>query len=101
MEYVNKVALPKHGDNGVNTRSSVAGKNDMGGTTANIAKNFSTQTGGTQGGLAAPSTQPQTGKNVNVPGAKSATKLSNVSQQPMKKSGSDTAQNKKSTIGSK
>jgi hypothetical protein len=101
MEYVNKVALPKHGDNGVNTRSSIAGKNDMGGTTANIAKSFSTQTGGTQGGLAAPSTQPQTGGNVNVPGAKSATKLSNTSQQPMKKAGADSAQNKKSTIGSK
>jgi hypothetical protein len=101
MEYVNKVALPKHGDNGVQTRSAIAGKNDMGGTTANIAKSFSTQTGGTQGGLLNPSTQPQTGKNVNVPGAKSATKLSNVSQQPMKKSGSDTAQNKKSIVGGK
>lgn len=101
MEYVNKVALPKHGDNGVQTRSAIAGKNDMGGTTANIAKSFSTQTGGTQGGLLNPNTQPQTGKNVNVPGAKSATKLSNVSQQPMKKSGSDTAQNKKSIVGGK
>ena len=101
MEYVNKVALPKHGDNGVQTRSAIAGKNDMGGTTANIAKSFSTQTGGTQGGLLNPSTQPQTGKNVNVPGAKSATKLSNVSQQPMKKAGSDTAQNKKSIVGGK
>jgi hypothetical protein len=54
MEYVNKVPLPKHGDNGVNTKSAVAGKNDMGGTTANIAKSFSTTSGGTQGGLAKP-----------------------------------------------
>lgn len=100
-EYVNKVALPKHGDNGVQTRSSVAGKNDMGGTAANIAKSFSTQSGGTQGGLLNPSSQPQTGGNVNVPGAKSATKLSNVKQQPMKKAGADAAQNKKSIIGGK
>jgi hypothetical protein len=48
------VSLPKHGDNGVNTKSAVAGKNDMGGTTANIAKNFSTEKGGTEGGLASP-----------------------------------------------
>ena len=68
-EYVNKVALPKHGDNGVNTKSAVAGKNDMGGTTANIAKNFSTTSGGTQGGLAKPSTTLQDGGNINKPGA--------------------------------
>jgi hypothetical protein len=54
MEYVNKVALPKHGDNGVNAKSIVAKKNDMGGTSANIAKNFSTEKGGTEGGLASP-----------------------------------------------
>jgi hypothetical protein len=69
MEYVDKVALPKHGDNGVNTRSAVAGKNDMGGTTANIAKSFSTEKGGTQGGLLKPTTQPQDGGNINKPGA--------------------------------
>jgi len=68
-EYVNKVALPKHGDNGVNTRSAVAGKNDMGGTTANIAKNFSTEKGGTQGGLLKPTTTLQDGGNMNKPGA--------------------------------
>jgi hypothetical protein len=54
MEYTRKVSLPKHGDNGVNNKSAVAGKNDMGGTTANIAKNFSTEKGGTEGGLASP-----------------------------------------------
>jgi hypothetical protein len=57
MEYVNKVASPKHGDNGVNTKSIIDNmKNDMGGTTANIAKNFSTTSGGTQGGLLKPTT---------------------------------------------
>jgi hypothetical protein len=53
MEYYKKVSVT-HGDNGQNTRSAVAGKNDMGGTTANIAKSFSTTSGGTQGGLANP-----------------------------------------------
>jgi len=69
MEYVDKVALPKHGDNGVNTKSAVAGKNDMGGTTANIAKSFSTEKGGTEGGLLKPSTTLQDGGNMNKPGA--------------------------------
>ena len=37
-EYVEKVGNPKHGDNGANTKSIVAGKNDMGGTAGNIAQ---------------------------------------------------------------
>ena len=78
MEYVNKVAPPKHGDNGVNTKSTVAGKNDMGGTTANIAKSHEEKAAGTKGGLLDPSTKEDNAGNVNVPGAKSATKLSNV-----------------------
>ena len=73
-EYVNQVGgktyntYGKMGDNGVNTKSIVAGKNDMGGTTANIAKSFSTEKGGTQGGLANPSTKEENFGNVNVPG---------------------------------
>ena len=103
MEYVDKVAPPKMGDNGANTRSAVAGKNDMGGTTANIAKSFSTTTGGTQGGLLKPSTAAQDGGNVNVPGAKSATKLSPVKggHGAEKKGSSETAPDKKSLIGSR
>jgi len=60
FEYVNTVGgktydkFGKMGDNGVNTKSAVAGKNDMGGTTANIAQSFSTEKGGTEGGLAKP-----------------------------------------------
>jgi hypothetical protein len=54
MEYTRKVSLPKHGDNGTNAKSIVAGKNDMGGTSANMTKNFSTEKGGTEGGLASP-----------------------------------------------
>ena len=73
MEYVNKVPNPTHGDNGVNTKSLIDNmKNDMGGTTANIAKNFSTTTGGTEGGLLKPSTAKLDGGNVNVPGNKKA-----------------------------
>jgi hypothetical protein len=103
MEYVDKVAPAKMGDNGVNNRSAVAGKNDMGGTTANIAKSFSTTTGGTQGGLLKPSTAAQDGGNVNVPGAKSATKLSPVKggHGAEKKGSSETAPDKKSLIGSR
>jgi hypothetical protein len=80
MEYVVKVGNPKHGDNGANTKSLIDNmKNDMGGSAANIAQNFSTTSGGTKGGLAAPTTKPQTGGNVNVPGASNATKLKPVS----------------------
>jgi hypothetical protein len=67
-EYVEKVGTPKGGDNGANAKSIVAGKNDMGGTTANIAKGGTSESGGTQGGLAKPTTQLQDGGNVNVPG---------------------------------
>jgi hypothetical protein len=103
MEYVDKVAPAKMGDNGVYTKSAVAGKNDMGGTTANIAKSFSTTTGGTQGGLLKPTTAAQDGGNVNVPGAKSATKLSPVKggHGAEKKGSSETAPDKKSLIGSR
>jgi hypothetical protein len=67
-EYVEKVATPKGGDNGANAKSIVAGKNDMGGTTANIAKGGEAKGEGTAGGLAKPTTQLQDGGNVNVPG---------------------------------
>jgi hypothetical protein len=70
MEYVNKVTSPKHGDNGTNTKSTIDNmKNDMGGTTANIAQSFSTTTGGTKGGLAAPTAKVEDFGNVNKPGA--------------------------------
>jgi hypothetical protein len=86
MEYVDKVAAPKHGDNGANTKSLIDNmKNDMGGTVGNIAQNHvevhgdaGTKAGGTKGGLAAPTTKPQDGGNVNVPGAKKATTLKQV-----------------------
>jgi hypothetical protein len=67
-EYVEKVGNPKHGDNGANTKSTLAGKNDMGGTTANIVKGGESTTGGTKGGLLNPSTKEENAGNINVPG---------------------------------
>jgi hypothetical protein len=73
-EYVEKVGgadytkYGKMGDNGVNTKSIVAGKNDMGGTSANIAKGGESSTGGTKGGLAAPTPKDMSTGNINVPG---------------------------------
>ena len=67
-EYVEKVGNPKHGDNGANAKSTVAGKNDMGGTAANIVKGGESTTGGTKGGLLNPSTKEENFGNVNVPG---------------------------------
>ena len=73
MEYVNKVPSPTHGDNGTYTKSLIDNMpNNMGGTTENIAQNFSTTSGGTQGGLLKPSTSKLDGGNVNVPGNKKA-----------------------------
>jgi hypothetical protein len=70
-EYVEKVATPKGGDNGANAKSVVAGKNDMGGTTANIVKGGTEpESASTKGGLANPSTKEDNAGNINVPGGK-------------------------------
>jgi hypothetical protein len=79
-EYVEKVGgadytkYGKMGDDGVNTKSIVAGKNDMGGTTANILGGGESTSGGTKGGLANPSTKEDNAGNVNVPGGKAGVK---------------------------
>jgi hypothetical protein len=102
MEYTKKVSLPKHGDNGANTKSIVAKPNRMGGTSANIAKSFSTEKGGTEGGLLKPSTQPQDGGNINKPGAnagKTAFRKSEPGHGAEKKGAGEKADNKKSLIG--
>ena len=103
-EYVNKVALPKHGDNGTNTKSAVAGKNDMGGTTANIAKNFSTTSGGTKGGLLNPSPKEDNAGNINKPGAnagKTAFKKKEPGHGAEKGGSKESADNKRSIVGSR
>jgi len=69
-EYVEKVGTPKMGDNGANTKSIVAGKNDMGGTAANIVAGGESKSEGTKGGLAAPTPKEDNAGNINVPGGK-------------------------------
>ena len=69
-EYVEKVATPKGGDNGANAKSIVAGKNNMGGTAANILAGGESKSEGTKGGLAAPTPKEENAGNINVPGGK-------------------------------
>ena len=90
-EYTDKVSASM-GDNGANTKSPVAGKNDMGGTSANIAKGGSADEKGT--GASAPKSD--TAGNVNVPGGKAAKSMTSA-KAPAK---GDDGANKKSTIGS-
>jgi hypothetical protein len=67
-EYIEKVANPKHGDDGVNNKSIVASKNDMGGTTANMVKGGTEGGKGVQSGLLKPNTKEENFGNINVPG---------------------------------
>jgi hypothetical protein len=79
-EYVEKVAgghgaeKKGAGEKGADTKSPVAGKNDMGGTTANIAKGG--EGGGTDKGLLSPKTKEDNAGNVNTPGAKNGNAFS-------------------------
>lgn len=102
-EYVEKVSAPKGGDNGANTKSAVAGKNDMGGTTANIAKGGEAKGEGTKGGLLNPSTKEDNAGNINVPGGKAGSAFSK--KEPghgaEKKGTGESADNKKSVVGGK
>ena len=95
-EYVTKVT-PNMGDNGDNTKSPVAGKNDMGGTTANITKGGD---GGTGGSVQAP--KEDNAGNVNVPGGKASKSMSKASKGhgAEKKGAGETAADDKSIIGS-
>lgn len=103
-EYVEKVSVPKGGDNGANAKSVVAGKNDMGGTVANIARGGEAKGEGTKGGLLKPSTQLQDGGNINKPGAnagKTAFKKKEPGHGAEKKGSGESADNKKSIVGSR
>ena len=93
-EYVEKVNATM-GDNGANTKSAVAGPNDMGGTAANLA-----QGADEKGGKAAGPKEDNAG-NVNVPGAKASKSMaSNAKGHGAEKKGAgETADNKKSTVG--
>jgi hypothetical protein len=70
-EYVEKVSAPTGEDN--KATSPVASKNDMGGTTANIAKGGT----GSEAGSAMSAKEDNAG-NVNVPGGKASKSMSNA-----------------------
>jgi hypothetical protein len=74
-EYVEKIATPKGGDNGANAKSIVAGKNDMGGTAANIAKGGE-EKGGDHAGLSEIKPKEDNAGNINTPGAKNGNAFS-------------------------
>ncbi len=81
-EYVEKVpaghGAEKKGaaEKADNTKSIVAGKNDMGGTTANIAKGGEASGEGTKGGLLNPAPKEDNAGNINVPGGKAGNAFS-------------------------
>lgn len=82
-EYIEKVGKNwdsgfMKGETGSNTKSTVASKNDMGGTVKNLNQSKDGATSGTTGGLVKPKPQTLDGGNVNVPGAKNADNLSKV-----------------------
>jgi hypothetical protein len=101
-EYVEKVAgghgaeKKGAGEKGADTKSPVAGKNDMGGTTANIAKGG--EGGGSDKGLLSPKTKEDNAGNVNTPGAKNGNAFS--TKEPghgaEKKGSAESADNKQS-----
>ena len=94
-EYVDTVNLPKGEDN--KAKSPVAGANNMGGTTANIAKGSSEEKGRT-----APTSKEDSVGNVNVPGGKASKSMSNTKGHGAEKKGAgETGTDSKSPIGSK
>jgi len=96
-EYVEKVSA-KMGDNGANTKSPVAGKNDMGGTASNLVQGGEADSKGT--GASAPKEENM--GNVNVPGGKASKSMKTMPKGhgAEKKGSGESADNKKSTIGS-
>ena len=103
-EYVEKIGAPKMGDNGVNNKSIVAGKNDMGGTSANITKGGESKGEGTKGGLADITPKEDNAGNINVPGGKagkSAFKKKESGHGAEKKGAGEDAENKQSLFRGK
>lgn len=91
-EYVEKVGgatynqFGKMGDNGTNTKSPIAGKNDMGGTASNLAQGKDNESGDHKG-FAGLSAKEDNAGNVNVPGAKGATSMKGTSGHGAEKKG--------------
>ena len=77
-EYVEKVNATM-GDNGANTKSPVASKNDMGGDAKNIATGGE-GTGGSHTGLSGNDAKEDSAGNVNVPGGKASKSLKSDSK---------------------
>jgi len=90
------VGFGKMGDNGANTKSTVASKNDMGGTASNLVSGGEAK-GGDNAGLADINPKEESAGNVNVPGAKGATKMASTKGHGAEKKGAgETAANTKS-----
>ena len=105
-EYVEKVTASM-GDNGVNNKSAVAGKNDMGGTAANIARGDTANDGEAGAGskvkgsaLNDQNPKEDNAGNVNVPGAKAAKAGKGEPGHGAEKKGKpESADNKTSVVG--
>jgi hypothetical protein len=104
-EYVEKVpaghGAEKKGaaEKGADTKSVVAGKNDMGGTTANILSGKEDSSSkGTAGGLAGNKAKEDNAGNINVPGAKAGNAFSTkeAGHGAEKKGAAEQADNKQS-----
>jgi hypothetical protein len=105
-EYVEKVSATM-GDNGANSKSTVAGANNMGGTAGNLNQ-AGTEAGAEAGAgstikgnaLSDTSAKDMNTKNVNVPGGKAAKAgKTEPGHGAEKKSKPETADNKKSVVG--
>jgi hypothetical protein len=105
-EYVEKVSATM-GDNGANTKSTVANPNNMGGTAGNLnqaatASDPEAGAGGSVKGnaLSDTSAKDMNTKNINVPGGKAAKAGKTEPGHGAEKKGKpETADNKKSTVG--
>ena len=100
-EYVEKVTA-KMGDNGANSKSIVAGANNMGGNASNLAQGGEADTKGTTGGLEGNSAKEDNMGNVNVPGGKASKSMKNMPKGhgAEKKGAGESGADSKSTIGS-
>ena len=89
-EYVNKVSVSNTDGSDNSTKSPIANKNDMGGSSSNIAQ------GGEESGRPAPKAKDEDAGNVNKPGAKAKMAAAPKAQTKADDDGSAT----KSTLGS-
>ena len=97
-EYVEKVSA-KMGDNGANTKSTVASPNNMGGDASNLVQGAE-ESGGEHAGLGDMAPKDQDGGNVNVPGGKASKSLkAQPGHGAEKKSKPEDADNKKPVVG--